>query len=65
MSKQLDLSKPLSQDQIDDLLERWPVEKVEYLVAQSNASEFDDDDESPSELELPEDDEDDASGASE
>lgn len=40
MSKQLDLTKPLSQDEIDDLLTRHPVEKVEYWVAIASGSEF-------------------------
>ena len=41
MSKQLDLTKPLSQEQIDELLTKWPVEKVQYWVEQSSGSEFD------------------------
>jgi hypothetical protein len=40
MSKQLDLTKPLSQEEIDDLLTRHPVEKVEYWVAIASGSEF-------------------------
>ena len=40
MSKQLDLTKPLSQDEIDDLLTKHPVEKVEYWVALASGSEF-------------------------
>lgn len=40
MSKQLDLTKPLSQEQIDELLTKWPVEKVEYWVALASGSEF-------------------------
>lgn len=43
MSKQLDLSKPLDQDTINELLQRHPVEKVQYLVEQSQSGEFDDD----------------------
>ena len=40
MSKQLDLTKPLSQEEIDDLLTKWPQEKVEYWVAIASGSEF-------------------------
>ena len=40
MSKQLDLTKPLSQEEIDDLLTRFPVEKVEYWAALASGSEF-------------------------
>lgn len=42
MSKQLDLSQPLDQDQVDELLAKYPVEKVEYLVAVSNDSAYED-----------------------
>jgi SAP domain len=41
MSKQLDLSKPLSQEEVDDLLTKWPREKVQYYIEQSSGSEFD------------------------
>jgi hypothetical protein len=40
MSKQLDLTKPLPQEEIDDLLTKHPIEKVEYWVAVSSGSEF-------------------------
>jgi hypothetical protein len=40
MSKQLDLSQPLDQETIDDLLTRHPVEKVQYWVELSSGSEF-------------------------
>jgi len=42
MSKQLDLSKPLDQETINDLLQRHPVEKVQYLVELSQSDDFDD-----------------------
>jgi SAP domain len=42
MSKQLDLSQPLDQETIDDLLTRHPVEKVEYWVAVSNDARYED-----------------------
>lgn len=43
MSRELDLSKPLDQDTINELLRRHPVEKVQYLVEQSQSGEFQDD----------------------
>jgi hypothetical protein len=46
MSKQLDLSKPLSQEEVDDLLTKWPREKVQYYIEQSSGSEFDEEAES-------------------
>jgi SAP domain len=41
MSKQLDLTKPLDQETIDFLLTKHPIEKVQYWVALSSGSEFD------------------------
>lgn len=41
MSRPLDLSKPLTQDQIDDLLTRHPREKVQYWVQVASGDEFD------------------------
>ena len=40
MSKQLDLTKPLDQKTIDDLLSKYPVEKVEYWASIASGSEF-------------------------
>jgi hypothetical protein len=45
MSRQLDLSKPLDQETIDDLLTRHPVEKVQYWVQLASGSEFEESDE--------------------
>ena len=45
MSRQLDLTKPLDQETIDDLLTRYPVEKVQYWVQLASGSEFEDSDE--------------------
>ena len=44
MSGQLDLSKPLDQEQIDYLLTKWPKERVQYWVEQANGSQFEEED---------------------